>query len=38
MYKPKSKMQELAEEFRKSKEITTEYKSSKVCNNHFQTF
>ena len=30
VYKPKSKMQQLAEEFRKSKEITNEYKSTKV--------
>jgi len=29
LYKPKSKMQELAEEFKKSKVITEEYKSSK---------
>jgi len=29
LYKPKSRMQELAEEFKKSKEITEEYKSSK---------
>lgn len=29
VYKPKSRMQELAEEFKKSKEISEEYKSSK---------
>jgi len=29
VYKPKSRMQELAEEFKKSKEITEEYKSQK---------
>ena len=29
MYKPKSKMQELAEEFKKSKAITEEYKKEK---------
>lgn len=29
-YKPKSKMQELAEEFKKSKVVSEDYKSSKV--------
>ena len=29
-YKPKSKMQELAEEFKKSKAVSEDYKSSKV--------
>jgi len=32
MYKPKSKMQELAEEFKKSKAITEEYKKEKEDN------
>lgn len=30
LYKPKSKMQQLAEEFRKSKDISDDYKSAKV--------
>lgn len=37
-YKPKSRMQELAEEFKKSKEISEEYKSSKVSLKVFFLF
>lgn len=32
LYKPKSKMRELAEEFKKSKAISEEYKATKVSN------